>query len=72
MRLWYAHIRICQAPIAAEKKPLEDMVMTPDHYPLASPSQRARSMGFALHEEPEDATAMRIRLDLRTLNAQSH
>jgi acetyltransferase len=32
----------------------------------------ARSMGFAMHAEPEDATVMRIRRDLRTLNAQSH
>jgi len=32
----------------------------------------ARSMGFALNAEPEDATVMRIRRDLRTVNAQPH
>src|SRR5437870_8018171 len=32
----------------------------------------ARSMGFAVTAEPEDATVVRIRRDLRTLNAQPH
>jgi acetyltransferase len=32
----------------------------------------ARSMGFAVSAEPGDATVMRIRRNLRTLNAQSH
>jgi acetyltransferase len=32
----------------------------------------ARSMGFAVTAEPGDATVMRIRRDLRTVNAQSH
>ena len=34
--------------------------------------QLARSMGFAVSAEPGDATVMRIRRILRTLNAQSH
>ena len=34
--------------------------------------QLARSMGFAVSAEPGDATVMRIRRNLRTLNAQSH
>jgi len=32
----------------------------------------ARSLGFAVTAEPGDATVMRIRRDLRTVNAQSH
>ena len=32
----------------------------------------ARSMGFAVTAEPGDATVMRIRRDLRTLNTQPH
>ena len=32
----------------------------------------ARSMGFVVTAVPEDATVVRIRRDLRTLNAQSH
>jgi acetyltransferase len=32
----------------------------------------ARSLGFAVTGEPEDATVMRIRRDLQTVNAQSH
>jgi acetyltransferase len=32
----------------------------------------ARSRGFAVTAEPEDATVMRIRRDLQTMNAQSH
>jgi acetyltransferase len=32
----------------------------------------ARSLGFAVTAEPEDATVMRIRRDLQTVNAQSH
>jgi acetyltransferase len=32
----------------------------------------ARSFGFAVTAEPGDATVMRIRRDLRTVNAQSH
>jgi hypothetical protein len=32
----------------------------------------ARSVGFAVTAEPGDATVMRIRRDLRTVNAQPH
>jgi len=32
----------------------------------------ARSLGFAVTAEPEDATVMRIRRDLQTVTAQSH
>ena len=32
----------------------------------------ARSLGFSVTAEPEDATVMRIRRDLQTVNAQSH
>jgi acetyltransferase len=32
----------------------------------------ARSMGFAMSAEPGDATVMRIRRDLRTVNTQPH
>jgi hypothetical protein len=32
----------------------------------------ARSMGFAVAREPGDATVMRIRRNLRTVNTQPH